>query len=89
MDHLATQFDLATGDVVEVRIEQRTNVRLMTLTNYQAYRSLRDYRAMGSGFTAGVVRLAAPHAGRWVLVLDLGGRAGTIRHSGARITRAA
>ena len=89
MDHLATQFDLATSDVVEVRIEQRTNVRLMTLANYQAYRSLRDYRAIGSGFTPGVVRLAVPHSGRWVLVLDLGGRAGTIRHSDVRIARAA
>jgi hypothetical protein len=89
MDHLATQFDLAAGDVVEVMIDQRTNVRLMTLANYQAYRSLRDYRAVGSGFTAGVVRLAAPHSGRWVLVLDLGGRAGTIRHSNVRVTRAA
>lgn len=89
MDHLATQFDLATSDVVEVRIEQRTNVRLMTLTNYQAYRSLRDYRAIGSGFTPGVVRHAVPHSGRWVLVLDLGGRAGTIRHSNVRIARAA
>ena len=89
MDHLATQFDLAAGDVVEARIEQHTNVRLMTLTNYQAYRSLLAYRAVGSGFTAGVVRLAAPHGGRWVLVLDLGGRAGTIRHSNVRVARAA
>ena len=84
MDHLASQFDLTTGQVVEVRIEQHTNVRLMTLTNYQAYRSLRAYRAVGGGFTAGVVRLAAAHSGRWVLVLDLGGRAGTIRHSHVR-----
>lgn len=89
MDHIATQLDLAAGNVVEVRIEQRTNVRLMTLANYQAYRVLGDYRAVGSGFTAGIVRLAAPYSGRWVLVLDIGGRAGTIRHSNVRVARAA
>lgn len=89
MGHLALQFNLSTGDTVEVRIDQPTNVRLMDAHNYQLYRRPAPYRAVGGGFTAGLARLAAPTTGRWVLVLDLGGRAGTIRHSNAVIRRAA
>lgn len=29
MEHLASQFNLSTGDTVEVRIDQPTSVRLM------------------------------------------------------------
>jgi hypothetical protein len=89
VEHLASQFNLSTGDTVEVRIDQPTNVRLMDAHNYQLYRQLGGYRAVGGGFTASLVGLAAPSTGRWVLVLDLGGRAGTIRHSRAVIRRAA
>jgi len=89
MDHLASQFDLSAGNTVEVRVDQPTNVRLMDGHNYQLYQQLRPYRAVGGGFTAGRVRLAPPTMGRWVLVLDLGGRAGTIRHSDVLVRRAA
>lgn len=89
MDHLASQFDLSAGDTVEVRIDQPTNVHLMDAHNYQLYGQLRSYHAVGGGFTAGVVRLAAPTTGRWLLVLDLGGRAGIIHHSDPLVRRAA
>jgi hypothetical protein len=81
VDHLHSELDLRGGDVVEVEIDRPANVRLMDGPNFSAFHRGLGYRSWGGGYLAGVVRLAAPGYGHYHLVIDLGGNAGTIRHS--------
>jgi Domain of unknown function (DUF1883) len=81
MNFLHKEFDLAAGDMVEVTLDHPANVQLLDPSNYQAYRNGRQYRYHGGHATVSPFRLAAPQAGHWHLVVDLGGNAGTVRAS--------
>ena len=81
MDFLHKEFDLSAGDIVEVTLDHAANVQLLDPSNYQAYRSGRQYRYHGGYVTASPFRLEAPQPGHWHLVIDLGGNAGTVRAS--------
>jgi hypothetical protein len=88
VDFLHKEFDLSAEDVVEVTLDHAANVQLLDPPNYEAYRTGRQYRYYGGYFTTSPVRLAAPQAGHWHLVIDLGGNAGRVRAS-ARILSSA
>lgn len=79
MEHLNSQVELKAGDVVQVTLDNQANVMLMDPSNYAAYRSGQAYRYFGGHATETPVKLTAPHAGRWHVVVDLGGYAGTVR----------
>jgi uncharacterized protein DUF1883 len=81
VDFLHKEFDLSAADVVEITLDHAANVQLLDPSNYQAYRSRREYHYYGGYVTTSPFRLAAPHAGHWHLVIDLGGNAGTVRAS--------
>lgn len=88
MNFLHKEFDLGLNDVVEVTLDHAANVQLMDETNFQAYRDGRPFRYYGGYVTQSPVQLPAPSAGRWHLVVDLGGQAGTVRAS-ARVLSSA
>lgn len=70
------------GEIVEVSLSgNAANVQLMDSSNFQSYRSGRNYRYHGGHTRRSPVRLAIPHSGSWHLAIDLGGYAGTIRSS--------
>ncbi len=81
MNFLQYEFDLGTGDVVEVTLDKQANVRLLDPTNFSAYKDGRQHRYYGGLAKQSPIRVAAPHAGHWHLVVDLGGYAGTVRAS--------
>lgn len=81
MEHLHKALWLDTGDVVEVSLDTRANVMLMDTVNYQWYQSGMTFRYHGGQALRSPVRLSAPHAGQWNVVIDLGGGSGSIRHS--------
>jgi hypothetical protein len=76
---LHSESYLDQGDVAVVTLDSQANVMLMDDLNFSAYRSGRSFRYVGGLAERSPVRLAAPHAGHWNLVVDLGGYAGSVR----------
>jgi hypothetical protein len=81
MNFLHYEFDLAANDVVEVTLDKQANVRLLDNTNYAAYRNGAQHHYYGGLAKSSPVRLVAPHAGHWHVVVDLGGYGGIVRAS--------
>ena len=84
MDHLHGELDIGPNDIVEVSLDHAANVQLLDAINYDNYRHGRPYRYHGGYAKSTPVRLKAPSRGRWHLVVDLGGNAGTVR-AGVRV----
>ena len=81
MEYLHQQLDLAADDVVEVALDNAANVMLLDPTNFDAYQNRRPFRYRGGYATTSPFRIDVPHAGRWYLVVDLGGGPGAVRAS--------
>jgi hypothetical protein len=79
MNFLHYEFDLDSNDVVEVTLDRQANVRLLDDADYSLYRRGSEHRYYGGLAKESPVRVPAPHAGHWHLVIDLGGYAGTVR----------
>ncbi len=88
MNFLHYEVDTDDGDVIEVTLDRQANVRVMDSNNFSSFRSGHGHRGVGGLAKRSPIRLAAPHAGRWHVVVDLGGYAGTVR-AGVRVLRAA
>ncbi len=72
---------LGPDDNVEVTLDHAANVQLLDPTNYQAYKSGGQYSYVGGYVTQSPYGMRPPFHGRWYLVIDLGGAAGTVRAS--------
>lgn len=81
MDYLHTEFNLGPGDILEVTLDHAANVQLMDTVNFTDYRNGRPFRYIGGFVQKSPYRLKAPRAGKWHLVIDLGGNAGAVRAS--------
>ena len=81
MNFMHYVLNLAAGQLVEVTLDRQANVRLLDEQNFQSYRLGRQHRYYGGLATESPARVAPPHPGRWNLVIDLGGYAGTVRAS--------
>ncbi|MBI1928648.1 DUF1883 domain-containing protein [Candidatus Poribacteria bacterium] len=71
MNFLHYELQLSSDDVVEVTLDKQANVRLLDDINFHD----------GGLAKVSPVHLRPPHAGRWHVVIDLGGFAGTVRAS--------
>ncbi len=78
MNFLHKVLELADGDMVEVTLTNAANVQLLDEENYQQYSQSKPYRYHGGYGEESPVILATPHAGRWHLVIDLGGGVGRV-----------
>jgi len=81
MNFLHYEFDLSSDDIVEVTLDKQANVRLLDNTNFSLYKDGKQHRYHGGLAKTSPVTLAAPYAGHWHVVIDLGGYAGTVRAS--------
>lgn len=72
------------GEVAEVSITGAANVRLLDSENFRKFRYGRRHEYIGGHYKAPTVSLRIPRAGRWYVVVDLGGYAGKVG-SAARI----
>ena len=76
--------DLGTlhgGEIVEVRLNGQANVKLMTSSNYSAYKNGGRHTYYGGLATKTPVRLPVPNSGHWYVTVDLGGHAGKVSAS--------
>jgi hypothetical protein len=70
------------GDIIQVSLTgNAANVLMMDQANFESYRSGRQFQYYGGYFTQSPAMIRAPGAGRWKVVVDLGGRAGQVRAS--------
>jgi hypothetical protein len=81
MKYLHKKFDCAGGETVRVALDKQANVRLLDDNNYRHFRSGGSYRYGGGLAKTTPVLLTVPNAGRWHVVVDLGGYAGSVRAS--------
>ena len=88
MNFLHYEVDADDGDVIEVTLDRQANIRLLDSGNFSNFRAGRQHRYVGGLAERSPIRLAAPRAGRWHVVVDLGGHAGSVR-AGVRVLRAA
>ena len=90
MNYLHYEFDLGANDLVEVTLDRPANVRLLDNANFALYQRGAKHRYYGglAKVKESPIRLPAPHAGHWHLVVDLGGFAGTVQAS-ARVLQGA
>lgn len=88
MDFLHYEIEAGPDEVIEVTLDNAANVLLLDPANYDHYRQGRQYRYRGGYARTSPVKIAPPHAGKWHLVIDLGGAPGVVRAS-ARVLRVA
>lgn len=70
---------LPRGAVVQINlIGNAANVFLVDSSNFQAYRSGRNYRYYGGLARQSPVQLTVPHSGHWYAVVTLGGLPGRV-----------
>lgn len=81
MKFLHSEFFIGPTDVVLVTLDGQANVMLLDDVNFSAYRRGNSFHYYGGWATRSPVRLVPPTQGRWNVVIDLGGRAGTVRAS--------
>lgn len=75
---------LRGGEIAEVTLNARANVRLMNSANFSTFKRGGRATYYGGQATKSPVRLQVPGAGHWYVVIDLGGHGGNIR-SGVRV----
>mgnify|MGYP001572660515 FL=1 len=81
MQFLHWEVNLDADASVCVRLDRQANVLLLDESNFQAYRAGRSHRYHGGLAKKSPVLLSAPHAGRWHVVVNLGGYAGRVNAS--------
>lgn len=80
MDHLVHDLKhQKKGAAAIITLDKQANVRLMTTSNYQAFKAGRRAQMVGGLAKKSPARLTIPRDGHWVVVVDLGGLRGQIR----------
>ena len=69
------------GEVVEVRLSAAANVRLMNSSNYSSFKNGKRHHYYGGYVKRSPYRISIPSSGYWYVTIDLGGYAGTVKHS--------
>lgn len=81
MNFLHYSINLRSQDIVEVTLDKQANVRLLDDYNFAQYRRGAQHKYYGGYTKTSPVRLKAPAAGHWNVVIDLGGYSGTVKAS--------
>ncbi len=72
-------FDAGPEDAIEVRMGRAANVLLLDPPNHERYRAREHYEYDVGYVTVSPYHLPVPRRGRWHIVIDRGGRDGTVR----------
>lgn len=81
MNFLHYELNLKSGNIVEVTLDKQANVRLLDDINFSHYKRGERHSYFGGLAKQSPVKLKPPSPGRWHVVIDLGGYAGTVRAS--------
>ena len=86
MNFLHTDFWGGSESTVIVSTDSQCNVLLVSDVDFAAYRGGRSFQYYGGWATHSPIRLVPPRHGHWHVIVDLGGRSGSVR-AGVRIAR--
>jgi len=81
MEYLHYELDAGSRDIIQVTLDKQANVKLLDGINYQRYRNGKQHSYYGGLAKVSPINMKPPHQGRWHIVVDLGGYAGTVRAS--------
>jgi hypothetical protein len=79
LHYLNQEFDAGPDDVVEITLDGQANVMLLDPVNYEHYRKREPFKYYGGLAKYTPMRMVPPHLGKWHVVVDLGGSAGSVR----------
>lgn len=69
------------GEIVEIHLDARANVRLLNSSQFAAYKAGRSFRAIQGQATSSPIRWQIPQNGQWHVAIDFGGYPGRVRSS--------
>lgn len=69
------------GQIVEIHLDARANVRLLNNSQFGAYKAGRRFRAIQGQALRSPIRWQIPQTGQWHVVIDFGGYTGNVRSS--------
>lgn len=72
------------GEIAEVTLNARANVRLMNSSNFATFKRGGRATFYGGQSTRSPIKIPVPNSGHWYVVIDLGGHGGQIK-SGVRV----
>ena len=72
---------LNAGDIIVVQCSHQCNVRVMSDTDFQSFKSGGSYHYHGGHFKMLPARIAAPNSGYWNTTIDLGGSTSAFKYS--------
>jgi uncharacterized protein DUF1883 len=79
VNFLNYEISTQAGDLIQVFLTGNAAwVRVLDEANFQRYRSGVQYQYYGGHYTHSPASITAPGAGRWHVVVDLGGMAGHV-----------
>ena len=81
MNYLHYDLQLTSDQVVEVTLDKQANVRLLDEVNFLKYQRGEKHQYFGGLTKVSPAHVKPPHAGKWHLVIDLGGYPGTVSAS--------
>jgi hypothetical protein len=81
MNFLHSDLTLGAHQAVLVTLDKQANVRLMDDLNFSLYQRGQRHTYFGGLATRSPTQLRPPYAGRWHLVVDLGGYGGIVNAS--------
>ncbi len=80
MQFLNSEVNTRSGDIIQVHLDgTEANVLVMDESNFQSYRSGRQFHYHGGHYRQSPVNIPAPAEGRWHVVIDLGGYGGSVK----------
>lgn len=78
MDHLHFEVTLRSSGSVRVELDQQSNVRVMSDSEYRSYCRGGSHRYHGGFYTRSPAIIPIPSGGRWHVAVDLGDRSGRV-----------
>ena len=81
MEFLHYKLSAGPEDQIEVRLDAAANVRLLDESSYGRFRRGERHEYLGGYVKVSPYFLKPPRNGRWHVVVDLGGGAGSVRAS--------
>lgn len=81
MNYLHYEFEVRPDEVIQIKLDKQANVLLLDTENYRKYTKGQEFRYYGGLAKKSPLKMKAPYSGYWHVVIDLGGRKGTVRAS--------
>lgn len=81
VNYLHYEFDVGPDEIIQIKLDKQANVLLLDNHNYRKYHKGESFSYRGGLAKKSPFNMKPPHSGHWHVVIDIGGRKGTVRAS--------